>query len=173
MQKAATKSFKIIESPNHICAKEIYINSKETMHQRQQEFLVEGELDFSNLNNVQICCFDEIHKHLLIEALGDTNWSDRIVVNRGLYDNFNKKLEFVESEDELIIRTDYPDEYLFRISYDGKDVPTILNEEQIVQQKQRNIYMKNQLRISKSSSFEVYFEVKQPRQGSWLIYNCN
>lgn len=58
MQKDSSRCFKVTEEPNRIKAREIYFNSFDTFDERQQEFLVEGEVDFSKLKNVAICCYD-------------------------------------------------------------------------------------------------------------------
>lgn len=54
MQKDSSRCFKVTEEPNRIKAREIYFNSFDTFDERQQEFLVEGEVDFSKLKNVAI-----------------------------------------------------------------------------------------------------------------------
>ena len=48
--------------------------------------------------------------------------------------------------------------------------PTILNAQQITQQKGKNIFMRNTVKIKKNVPFNIYFEVRSPRVESWLIY---
>lgn len=169
MQKDSSKSFKVIEAPEYIRTRGIYINSWETKNERQQEFLIEGELDFSKLNKVQICVYDEAQKSLLIEALGSSKWVDYIQKNPSLYIGKNRKLEILESDDEIEIQTNYHDLFEYRVSYDSAE-PTILNAQQITQQKGKNIFMRNSVRIKKTVPFNIYFEVRSPRVESWLIY---
>lgn len=169
MQKDSSKSFMVIEAPEYIRTRGIYINSRETMNERQQEFLIDGELDFSKLNKVQICVFDEAQKSLLIEALGSSKWIDYIYVRPSLYIGKNHRLEILESEDEIDIQTKYQDSFEYRVSFDSAE-PTILNTHQITQQKGKNIFMRNSVKIKKTVPFNIYFEVRWPRVESWLIY---
>lgn len=69
MQKDSSKYFKVVEDPNRIKAHEIYINSPDTKNERQQEFLIYGELDFSKLKKIQICCYDNYQAELLRKEL--------------------------------------------------------------------------------------------------------
>lgn len=169
MQKDSSKSFKVIEAPEYIRARAIYNDSWSTKEERQQEFLIDGELDFSKLNKVQICVYDEAQKMLLVEALGSSKWIDFISIRPGLYIDKNHKLEIIESDDVIEISTNYHDSFEYRVSYDSSE-PTILNAQQITQQKGRNIFMHNNVKIKKNVPFCIYFEVRTPRVESWLIY---
>lgn len=169
MQKDSSKSFKVIEAPEYIRASAIYIDSWSTQEERQQEFLIDGELDFSKLNKVQICVFDEAQKMLLVKALGSSKWIDSILIRPGLYIDKNNKLEIYETDDEIEIHTNYHDSFEYRISFDSME-PTILNAKQITQQKGKNIFMRNTVKIKKNVPFNIYFEVRSPRVESWLIY---
>lgn len=169
MQKDSSKSFKVIETPEYIRARAIYNDSWSTQEERQQEFLIEGELDFSLLNKVQICVYDETQKKLLVEALGSSKWIDFISIRPNLYVDKNQKLEIEESDDIIEISTNYHDSFEYRVSYDSSE-PAILNAQQITQQKGRNIFMRNSLKIKKNVPFSIYFEVRTPRVESWLIY---
>lgn len=170
MQKDSSKCFKVTEEPNKIKASEIYINTFDTFDERQQEFLVKGELDFSKLKNVQICCYDEYQADMLRHELKGTKWEDIVKCNKGLYERNNKEIFYREREDSVTIDTDYRSPYELRVSYSGAIPPTINNKKSIIRQRGNNIYMNSSVDINKDAPFEVYFEVNNPRPGSWLIY---
>lgn len=169
MQKDSTRSFKVIEDPTKIKAREIYINSKNTFNERQQEFLIERELDFSRLANVGIYCYDEFQAEILRSELAGTKWEDIVKVKRQLYIHENKELKFVDNNNTIRITSDYNLPYELRIEY-KYDAPVILNKNMVKRQRGNNIYMASCVELSKDTSFEVYFEVNTPRIGSWLIY---
>lgn len=169
MQKDSSRSFKVIEDPNKIKAKEIYINSRDTFDERQQEFLIDGELDFSHLSKVQICCYDEFQAELLRKEITGTKWEDMITVNKRLYMYDNKELKFADYADKIIITSDYSLPYELRVVYKNK-TPDILNKNMVIRQRDNNIYLSSRVEIKKNTSFEVYFEVSNPRKGNWLIY---
>ena len=170
MQKDSSKCFKVVENPNRIKAKEIYINSFDTFDERQQEFLVEGELDFSKLKHVQICCYDSYQMEKLKEELKGTKWEDIVTIGTNLYEYKNKELHFDETQDTIRIRTNYKNPFEFRISYTGSNAPSILNKQNVLRQRGNNIYLSSVVEVKKDTPFSVYFEVNSPRSGSWLIF---
>ena len=169
MQKDSSRCFKVIEEPNRIKAKEIYINSYDTFDERQQEFLVDGEVDFSKLKNVEICCYDSFQAELLREELKGTPWEDIVTEGPSLFERKNKELIFYDSSDSIRISTDYICPFEFKVSY-TEDVPTIVNKNHVIRQRGKNIYMSSMVEIKKDVPFEVFFEVQIPKAGSWLIY---
>lgn len=169
MQKDASRSFKVIDNPNMIRAKEIYINSPYTKDERQQEFLIDGELDFSHLNKVQIRCYDEYQAATLRKELAGTKWEDCIEVDSSLYGYKNKELLFRDGSDTICISTNYNLPYELRVVYTN-NAPEIINQHNVLRQKGNNIYLSQSAEISKDSPFEVYFEVSSPRHGCWLVY---
>jgi len=169
MQKDSSRCFKVIEEPNRIKAREIYINSFDTVDERQQEFLVEDELDFSKLNNVAICCYDSFQAEMLREELKGSKWEDIVSVGQTLFERTNKKLFFSDSSDSIRISTNYVCPFEFKVSYTG-EVPTIINKNNVIRQRDNNIFVSSSVEIRKDTPFDIYFEVSRPRQGSWLIY---
>lgn len=169
MQKDSVSYFKVVEEPNEIKAREIFINSMDTFNERQQEFLVDGELDFSKLKKVRIVCYDNYQAQLLKQELRDSPWLDNIVVDSIVFEQKNKELYFNDLNDNIKIHTDYVNDFEFRVSYVDK-IPSINNKNDVIRQRDNNIYVSDSLDIKKDTAFEVYFEVKEPRIGSWLIY---
>ena len=170
MQKDSSRCFKVIEDPNRIKAKEIYINSYDTFDERQQEFLIEGELDFSKLNHIQICCYDTYQKEMLKKELKGTKWEDIVTVGSNLYEHQNKELLYNESADTICIQTNYKNPFEFRISYSGLEAPKIINKRNVLRQRGNDIYLSSLVEVKKDTPFNIYFEVSNPRNGSWLIY---
>lgn len=170
MQKDSSRCFKVVEDPNKIKAREIYINSIDTFDERQQEFLVEGELDFSKLKNVQICCYDYYQADMLRNELKGTKWEDFVTCRFDLYERSNKVLYYREDDETISITTDYKSPFELRITYRGIQTPTIVNKGNVIRQRGNNIYMSSSVEIKKDTPFEVFFEVNSPRIGSWLVY---
>ena len=170
MQKDSSKCFKVVEDPNRIKAREIYINSFDTFDERQQEFLVDGELDFSKLKDVQICCYNEYQAEMLRRELKGTKWEDLVSCGSGLYERCNKEIYFNDDNDTILIDTDYHSPFEFRVSYSGNQTPTIINKDNVIRQRGNNIYVSSFVEIKKDSPFDIYFEVSSPRTGSWLVY---
>ncbi len=170
MQKDSSRCFRIVENPNRIKAREIYINSRETFDERQQEFLVDGELDFSKLKNVKICCYDSYQEEMIKHELKGTRWEDVVTTHSSLYEHTNKELYFNENSDSISINTNYNCPFEFRVSYSCTQVPTILSKGNVLRQRGNNIYLSSHVEVLKDCSFEIYFEVAEPRIGSWLVY---
>ncbi len=170
MQKDSSKYFQVTVDPTRIKAKEIFKRAG-NKEEKQQEFLVEGEVDLSRISSLNIYCFDEYQKEMLCNQIKGSPLVSRIAVGGGaLYQRTNKKLEFDEYNDELEIDTNYVDNFEFRIKYDGTDVPTVVNKEKVIRQKGNDIYVNKRVVLKKDIPFEVYFEVKNPRPGSWLVF---
>ena len=171
MQKDSSCYFKVIENPNRIKAKEIYIDSFATIEERQQEFLVDGELDFSKLKDVQIFCYDSFQAQMLRKELKGTKWEDKVSVgDEILYEHQNKELYFNEKDESIEIKSNYRCPFEFRVSYSGLESPQIINKQNVIRQRGNNIFVSSSVEINKNTPFEVYFEVSDPRSGSWLVY---
>lgn len=171
MQKDSARSFKVIEEPNRIKAREIYINSYDTFNERQQEFLIEGELDFSKLKKVQIVCYDSFQAEMLRKELVGTPWMEVISTNGNLYDHCNKEIRYNDSDNSIRISTNgYRNSFEFKVVYHNNNVPTIINKNMVIRQRDNNIFIQDSVELNKDVPFEVYFETKDPRIESWLIY---
>lgn len=81
--------------------------------QSQQEFLVEEELDFMQLESLRIICYDEFQKDLLINYLGDDEIVSKIEVDYRMYSHENRQLEM--SEMRML--------YLLHLTTTSMDVP--------------------------------------------------
>lgn len=171
MQKDSSQCFKVVTDPHKIKAREIYIDSRDTFDERQQEFLVEGELDFSKLRNVQICCYNDFQAQMLRNELKGTKWEQIITSCDEYYIHKNRELYFKEKEDSIEISTNYGCDFEFRVSYIGERIPSIVNNGNVLRQRGNNIYVASSVELKKDTPFEVFFEVNKPRIGSWLIFS--
>lgn len=168
MQKMSTKAFKVIEDPRHIRAAEIY--NYRNKEERQQEFLIEDELDISSLSSLHIFCYDEYQRDMLRGLVFTSPLKDKISTCKDLYVRKNRELYFEEDDNTLTTRTDYCNPFEFRINFEKDNVPEIANTENIIREKGGSIFMSRYIYIKKDKPFTVYFEVSEPRKGSWLIY---
>lgn len=168
MQSQSTRCFQVVENPHHLNADGIY--DRNNKNARQQEFLVQDELDISMLSSLEICCYDEYQCELLKSFVSLSPLKDRIVARPELYIRRNKVLQFSDTDDMLEVSTNYCDPFELRIEYDGINIPEIVNNGEVIREKGNSIYMKEHICIKKNKSFSVYFEVNEPRRGSWLIY---
>lgn len=168
MQKRSTRAYKVVDDPHHISTDEIY--NKYNKDARQQEFLVKDEVDLSSLSSLHICCYDSYQRDMLKSLVGSSPLKDRIISKEDLFERINKELYFRDSAETLEITTDYCNSFEFKITYTDGMTPEVLNPSAILREKGNNIYMGHYLEIKKDKPFTIYFEVSEPRKGSWLIY---
>lgn len=167
MQKQSSQAYRVIDNPNHLLADEIYDNYNKDA--KQQEFLVKDFLDLSELSSLRIFCYDTYQQNMLKGLVGQSSLKNKIGINPSLYYGQNKQLYFDEDRYTLKIESNYKNPFEFRVEY-FEDVPDIINKTSILREKGRSIYVGTNLEIRKDKPFKIYFEVYEPRQGSWLIY---
>ena len=169
MQKDDTRFFKVMDNPLRIRAAELYVQRPEK-DIRQQEFLVEGELDFTNLTSFRIVCCDDIQRDILLSEIGDSRFESKVVVDRTLFEFKNKRLEIKNDHSVLSISTNYNDPYIFRVEYMNQ-APEILNIDNIQGRRGNSLFLKDGVKVKKDTPFNVYFEVNTPKVRSWLVYS--
>lgn len=169
MQKCSTRAFKVIEDPHRINAEDIY--DEYNKDARQQEFLFDDELDLTNLASLQICCYNNEQRDMLISWVDGSPLSDKIIVKSSLYNAENKQLKFEDSVDYLKVSTaNYIGQYEFKVEY-AERLPEVIDTRYVIREKGNAIFFSNQVSIKKDAPFKIYFESSYPRKGSWLIYN--
>lgn len=168
MQKDCTAAFQISKDPDHILAPQIYTRDKDA---RQQEFLVLDELNLSGLQSLKIVCYNKTQAQILREEVRDSVLVHRIVVDPTLYCKQNKEIVIENTRDAIQISTqNYLQDFTFRIKYQGQFEPDVQNTEDVIRQTSGEIVMQEKVDIKKETSFQVFFDLKYPRQESWLIY---
>ena len=151
MQSQSTRCFQVVENPHHLNADGIY--DRNNKNAKQQEFLVQDELDISMLSSLEICCYDEYQCELLKSFVSLSPLKDRIVARPELYIRRNKVLYFSDTDDMLEVSTNYCDPFELRIEYDGINIPEIVNYGEVIREKGNSIYMKEHICIKKNKSF--------------------
>ena len=166
MQSRDSSFYKVSENPKMLNVSSIYQGDK---NGRQQEFLVEDEVDLSRLNSLRICCYDEFQRDMLCEAIKDSPLVDRVEVDESLYIRKNRELTFNVDSTHVEITTDSQDEYVYKVIYEDT-IPEVLNPGNIVWEGHNEIRFKDRVSISLSSPYKIYFESYGKK---WLIYNNN
>lgn len=153
--------------------RELYEQIKDSIkHQSQQEFLVEGEFDFSNIQSLRIHCFDEFSANMLRRYLHeDTIMASKIDVDGSCFLRQNRQLTFkiVGDSEDLDISSDYNgqgDAY-FRVEGDVE----IVNDDNVKRQTADGIIAYPEIRIKRTSNpYKVFFIDERARNKEWLIY---
>jgi hypothetical protein len=171
MQKSSTRAYKVVDDPSHINAREIF--NKYNKEARQQEFLVQDEVDLLSLSSLKICCYDRYQCEMLKHLVDKSPLRDRIIAKEELFERINRELHFKDTAETLEITTDYINQFEFRITYTDGLAPEILNTDTILREKGNSIFMGRYIQIKKDKPFSIYFEVSEPRKESWLIYTNN
>lgn len=173
MQSDSARIYKVVNDPNHINGQDIYTRpNKENMNARQQEFLVDEEVDLTVLDSLRICCYDNFQTNMLIREVEGSILASKIEqpYYDSLFERINKELILDEEEDSIFVNTNYTDQYEFRIEYNNQ-VPTIEDTYSSPREKNHNIYLDGSFEIKKDVEFKIYFEVNTPSHRSWLIYS--
>ena len=128
-------------------------------------------MDFSKLKKVQIVCYDSCQAERLRKELVGTPWMEVISTNGNLYEHCNKEIRYNDSDNSIRISTNgYRNSFEFKVVYHNNNVPTIINKNMVIRQRDNNIFIQDSVELNKDVPFEVYFETKDPRIESWLIY---
>lgn len=139
--------------------------------QSQQEFLIKGEFDFSNIQSLRIHCYDENTARMLREYLNNDPIIEHIVVGGCfLYRNRDLQFDFDDDNKTISISSDYEghgDAY-FLI----KGEVDIVNTEDIKRQVSDGIIVYPMVKFrTNSNPCEIYFIDKRARTTDWLIYS--
>ena len=164
MQADATRLYKVIDDPRRLNISGLY--EKNNTSARQQEFLVKEGVELNRLSSLRICCYDEIQKQLLLEAIKDSRFADRIEVDESLYCRYNKELTYDIRQNSVSITSNLEDDYCYSLVCEG-EVPKILNTDDIISDKGDVIRFKKNISVELNQAFEIYFEMPDKK---WLIY---
>ena len=179
MQTNWARVEKISDNPNAINTNYLYstINDGIDIYKEysQQEFLVEEEFDFSNLDSFEIICYDEEHAKTLKLQLGDDPVCEKISSNGyGVFHRDNRKLYIKESESEIFISSEYKDNAYISIQGNGLQDIQILNPNNIQKETTTEILAYPEIRFTKTEQpIEVYFVDLSVGKRDWLIYKNN
>jgi hypothetical protein len=138
--------------------------------QSQQEFLVWDELDFSDLNSLEIICYDKEQADILKSQLDGDSIIDRITTdkNNDVFHRNNRKLNIWNNGDTLMISSDYQGDGYFELKTTDKHI-VIIDGTTVIKETADTITAYPNVEFSKTSvSLEVHFVDERNRD--WLIY---
>lgn len=138
----------------------------------QQEFLIEEEFDFSELNSFEIICYDDEQAKLLKAQLGEDSICEKINSNSwNTFHRGNRKLHINETDIEITISSDYRDSAYLSIQGEGITSIQILNPEKIQKETASEIIAYPEIRFTKTDRpIEVHFVDLTIGTRDWLIY---
>lgn len=144
----------------------------------QQEFLVENEFDFSNLDSLKIICYDEEYTSILKQIFKGDPICDKIVsgfdIPEQIFENENRRIIIRNNIDSYTLSTDFRDYYYYKII--GNNIEEInfdfsyADVFKVVPNKE--IYLRGNIKWSDTKiPFNIYFVDPQARTKEWLIYS--
>ena len=142
------------------------------MRYSQQEFLVMGEFDFSDIKSLQIICYDKSYAELLKQIFADDPISNRITTYGNVFERENRSITMFSDEETTCFSTDFRDEYYFSIKGENLDkVQFDLSECEVVYDKKDELRVKGRIAWSKTDiKFDIIFVDPKARTKEWLVY---
>ena len=142
------------------------------MRYSQQEFLVMGEFDFSDIKSLQIICYDNSYAELLKQIFADDPISNRITTYGNVFERENRSITMFSDEETTCFSTDFRDEYYFSIKGENLDkVQFDLSECEVVYDKKDELRVKGRIAWSKTDiKFDIIFVDPKARTKEWLVY---
>lgn len=164
---------KVSDNPNGLNTSYVYSTIKDgiDIYKRysQQEFLVLDELDFSDLQSLEIICYDEEQGEILKNQLKGDVIVDKITAGGyGIFHRNNRQIRIIDNGDTISIKSDYQDDACFKIITTDKLIismvgTTVLNEAA------NTITAYPNIEFSKTNNpIEVHFIDERNRD--WMIY---
>lgn len=174
MQRNRTKFGKIEEMIHKFNFIDLFINPgmdseewKKFREYAQQEFMVENELDFSNLN-FKIICSSNDDREFLIQLLGvdSIDVIGHIVVDSSYYRNENPSIRHNVSDDEIFISSPKKADGYFILTSDNISTLEVI-EGDLIRYEEQKIIFKSFIKIKNHSKIVVKYvdEIKQ----EWFV----
>lgn len=138
----------------------------------QQEFLVEEEFDFSNLDSFEIICYDEEHANILKAQLGNDPICEKIHTDGwDIFHRDNRQLNINETDNEISISSEYRDSAYLSIKGEGLKYIQILNPNKIQKETATEIIAYPEIRFTRTEQpIEVHFVDTTIGTRDWLVY---
>lgn len=171
--------YKVIDDPYNIDAVHLYSHNnydKVVREKKQQEFLVENEFDFSDINDYQIICYDREEAEILRSLFKDDPICEHIFSNdeaEDVFEHKNPQLLFDMGNGELSINTRYNGDYIFQIESNNITKVKVHNTKDIKAEKKNIIQLYDAVSVELGDTpFEVYYVNMSPaaRSPRWLVY---
>lgn len=136
----------------------------------QQEFLVLNQLDFTDVNFLEIICYDEAQADLLRSQLQGDPICERITTyNYGIFHRNNRQLTIFEDENKVKIESEYRDNAFLVLNGEGASNVKITNPENIRKETPYSVSSYPSIEFHKTNEpIEVHFIDEIGRD--WLVY---
>jgi len=180
MQTERANLYKVSEDPARLNTSKLFSSIKDfnfgesELYKEfvQQEFLVFQELDFTNLNNLELICYNDEFANLLKKQLGDDPICEKITSNgMNVFHNANRKLNIKEDELSISISSEYKDEAYLCLRGAGIHDTQILNPENIKKENANELIAYPIIQFTKTEEpIEVYFVENAYESKEWLVY---
>ena len=138
----------------------------------QQEFLIQDELGFDELNNFEIVCPTETDKKLLISLIGNENREifSKIVVDSSYYNNENPRIRITNNETETRIESEFKGEGYLNLYPSIKIDPNSIITGDIERINNDKLIFKSHLVLNNyHEDFKVTFTDESKRE--WFVYS--
>lgn len=155
--------------------REVHLSEmSKVMRYSQQEFLIMSEFDFSDIQSLQIICYDSNYTELLKQIFADDPISEKIVAydNEYLFERENRRINLSSSENKIRLTTDFKDEYYFCITGNRmRQVDFELSDCEVICDKTNEIRLKGTIEWKRTDiPFNIYFVDPNARAKEWLVY---
>ncbi|MGQ1783875.1 DarT ssDNA thymidine ADP-ribosyltransferase family protein [Saccharicrinis sp. GN24d3] len=176
MQTNRARVEKVTENPKSINTDYLYSSISDGINlykeYSQQEFLVDEEFDFSQLNSFEIICYNSEYANILKSQLGDDPIISKINEGSGgIYHRGNRELLIFENDSEIRIESEYRSNAYLLIKGDGIKELEITDTENIKKATATEIFAYPKIQFIKTEKpIEVYFVDTTIEKRDWLIY---
>lgn len=175
MQTNWARVEKVSDNPKDINTNYLYSSVRDYENYKQysqQEFLIESDFDFSELNSFEIICYNEEYASLLKTQLGNDSIRQKINSNdQNVFHRGNRKILVNETDNEITISSEYRDSAYLSIRGEGLKTIQILNPDSIRKETTIEIIAYPLIKFIKSEHpIEVHFVDTTVGTRDWLIY---
>ena len=183
MQKDNSQVISVADNPNKLNTANLYATIKDGIDTykaySQQEFLVWNELDFSQLENYRIICYNEEQAELLKMQLGDDPICNHITTDPytdsgiNVFHRTNRTISVKETEEDICFSTNYRDPSSIIIECEDIDKLEITDKSNITNISTGKIQAYPSISLVKPSiPITVRFmDLQKYDSNSWVIYS--
>ena len=175
MQTNRSQVKKVAQDPNSLNTLYLYSGPEDFENYKQyaqQEFLIEKEFDFSQLDSFEISCYNEEYEDILKSQLVNDPICKKI--NSYSWDVFhrgNRELHISQTDTEISIKSDYKNSAHILIKGEGLNELNILESKYIQKETKNEIIAYPKIKFVKTKKpLEVYFVDTSIGKRDWLIY---
>lgn len=156
----------------------IHLNEiDKVMRYSQQEFLIESEFDFSNINSLQIICYDDEYTQILHQIFASDPICKKIVsaneADENMFENENRRINLRQQISTFTLQTNFQDNYYFKISSSNlADIYFDFSSAKVLTEKHNELTARGIIRWETTATkFDIYFVDPNARTKEWLVYS--